>query len=62
MFIVLFFWEYHSQKLNLQHKPCRWLIKEKERSKAAGGPRRLLAASRDRAYGILEALETFGFK
>lgn len=47
---------------NAQAELLRWLIKEKERSKAAGGPKRLLAATRERADGIIEALETFGFK
>ena len=46
---------------NAQAELLRWLIAEKERRKT-GEPIRVLAASRERAAGILEALETFGYK
>lgn len=46
---------------NAQAELLRWLIKEKER-RVIGEPKRVLAASQERAAGILEALETFGFK
>ena len=46
---------------NAQAELLRWLIKEKEQ-RVIGEPKRVLAASQERAAGILEALEIFGFK
>lgn len=43
---------------NAQAELLRWLITEKE----SRDPKRILAASQQRAAGIIEALETFGFK
>ena len=47
---------------NAQAELLRWLISEKDRRKNTGEPIRVLAASQERAAGILEALETFGYK